>query len=214
MYNIMYLLCPFEHYFNCRQHTHTHTHTHTHSHSLTHTHSHTHTHTHTHTKVWTGPFSPSGPDHPWPIASRFATLTSLVDPERVGLKAYDGCGPVLEPRMVLLWGKSTRQHISPESWLLEFEGPSQSILKWTQVSWVSKYNGKPSQQRTHYNAAMLKISSMWTISLIINHTNLMYSYVTAMTMFSMFSMFLYCRPDCCHRCHHLCSFLFIYVHLL
>lgn len=88
-------------------------------------------------QIWAGPYKQKG-EEPWPVATRFATLTSLVDPERVGQEMYEGCGELLQPRMVLLWGKTSTVHISTETWLLnfDFDKPNNPLL-WTQVRFVN-----------------------------------------------------------------------------
>lgn len=64
-------------------------------------------------------------------SSRFPTLTALVDPELVGLRLC-GCGPVLQQRLVLLWGKENPQLVSKETWMLELE-TGNSEFRWRKV---------------------------------------------------------------------------------
>ncbi|XP_064395567.1 kelch domain-containing protein 1-like [Halichondria panicea] len=81
-------------------------------------------------REWSGPYKPDDPEEPWPIATRFSTLTSLVDPENVW---QEMCGQIVQPRMVLLWGKSSKLHISPETWLLEFNFDNPNPLVWKKL---------------------------------------------------------------------------------
>ena len=69
--------------------------------------------------------------------TRFPTLTSLVDPENVW---QEMCGQIVQPRMVLLWGKSSKLHISPETWLLKFNFDNPNPLVWIKVSVQYMFN--------------------------------------------------------------------------
>ncbi len=77
-----------------------------------------------------GPLKPSSPAQLWPAARRFATLTPLIDLELVGERLC-GCGPVLRQRLLLLWGKDSQHHICNETWILDYES-----FTWTLVSTI------------------------------------------------------------------------------
>ena len=76
------------------------------------------------------------PEQPWPIPTRFSTFTPgpLVDPERVGKKLADNYGPVLQQKLMLLWGKATPLLIFPDTWLLEIK-ESEEEQK-VELSWI------------------------------------------------------------------------------
>lgn len=79
-------------------------------------------------------------DQPWPIPSRFSSFTPLIDPDRAGKKLADGYGPVLQQKLMLLWGKATPLLICPDTWLLEMkeskEEEAMIKLSWTRVSYI------------------------------------------------------------------------------
>ena len=78
---------------------------------------------------FTGPIKRSTRTEPWPLGRTLATLTPLVDPEKVGQRLC-GCGPVLKQRTLLLWGKNENQKICDEAWMLDIDH-----RKWTQVNY-------------------------------------------------------------------------------
>ena len=76
-------------------------------------------------------------DQLWPIPTRFSTFTPLIDPDRVGKKLANGFGPVLQQKLMLLWGKATPLLICPDTWLLEIKESKEGEaieLSWTRVS--------------------------------------------------------------------------------
>ena len=76
------------------------------------------------------------PEQPWPIPTRFSTFTPLIDPDRVGKKLADDYGPVLQQKLMLLWGKVTPLLICPDTWLMEIkesEEEQKVELSWTRV---------------------------------------------------------------------------------
>lgn len=78
-----------------------------------------------------GPLKPS-PESPWPSPTRFPTLTPLISPELVG-QGLCGCGPELQQRLLMLWGKASSTLISRETWLLEIKLGSYEC-SWKEVS--------------------------------------------------------------------------------
>jgi hypothetical protein len=80
-------------------------------------------------------------DQLWPIPTRFSTFTPLIDPDRVGTKLADGYGPVLQQKLMLLWGKATPQLVCPDTWLLEIKESKEEEaieLSWTRVGYTDK----------------------------------------------------------------------------
>ena len=55
---------------------------------------------------------------PLPLPRTFPTLTSLLDPELVG-QPLGGHGPLLRPKLLLMWGKRNERTITDEVWLLD-----------------------------------------------------------------------------------------------
>ena len=80
-------------------------------------------------QTFSGPIRPSLSGQPWPLGRRFLKFIPLIDPEKVGKKLC-GCGPILKQKMLLLWGKQTKDLICSETWLMEFDAESYS---WIQV---------------------------------------------------------------------------------
>ena len=77
------------------------------------------------------------PGQLWPIPTRFSTFTPLIDPDRVGKKLANDHGPVLQQKLMLIWGKSSYVLICPDTWLLEIkevEEKKKFELSWTKVS--------------------------------------------------------------------------------
>ena len=71
------------------------------------------------------------------MPTRFSTLTPLIDPDQVGERVANGYGPVLEQKLVLLWGKASPLLICPDTWLLELNESTEEDnieLKWSRVS--------------------------------------------------------------------------------
>ena len=116
---------------------------------------------------WIGPLVPSQ-DQPWPIPTRFSTFTPLIDPDRVGKKLADGYGPVLQQKLMLLWGKATPLLICPDTWLLEIKESKEEEtieLSWTRVSYTK------SILKTHTVVVQTSLSgfdvSMWLQHLVL-----------------------------------------------
>ena len=83
------------------------------------------------------------PKQPWPIPTRFSSFTPVIDPEQVGKRLANGHGPVLEQKLLLLWGKATSQLICPDTWQVEVKELSEEErveLRWTRVSCMNFWN--------------------------------------------------------------------------
>ena len=69
--------------------------------------------------MFQGPIkNPGKADTPWSDRRTFSTFISLMDPELVG-QHPGGHGPLLKPKLLLMWGKRTERIITDEVWLLD-----------------------------------------------------------------------------------------------
>ena len=69
----------------------------------------------------------------WPRKLTFHTATCLVNPNEVGNEIWMG-GPRLTQKVLILWGKDGREHISGDIWMLEIDGENPENFTWRKVN--------------------------------------------------------------------------------